>query len=298
MTVYRKRKVPVLYTQLPFVRAAPPGGLADCPEDLEYLRRIQSVASGSECVSLIEASHQLILRADFPDDLLERDGTSGAGVEWSYWHWKAWDVEYLFKQGQPAEAIPIEEAGITRKFLESIADQKSCIPFLEDVEILFEEGSRKGYTLNNHNRKLIEQREAGLLAAMRIATLKGLSSGKRPIQNNINGDPALPIRVREKVIRRDSYRCVFCGATGEQTRLEVNHIIPRSLIRKLSLSKSLFVDEANLCTTCWLCNRSKSDTLHKADIVFYIERFRDFDHPNHGILHFLEAISTLQGFDQ
>jgi hypothetical protein len=298
VTVYRKRKVPVLYSYLPFLRAAPPCGLADCPEDLEYLRRIQSVASGKECISLIEASYQLILRADFPGDLLARDGTSGDGIEWSYWYWKAWDVEYLFKQGQPAEAIPIEEAGITRTFLETIVDQRSCIPDLEDIQVLLEQGSRKGYTLDNHTRKSIEQREAKLLAAMRIATRKGLSSGKKPIQNDTHGDPTLPIKVRERVIRRDSYRCVFCGATGEHTRLEVNHIIPRSLIRKLSLSQSLFVDEANLCTTCWSCNRSKRDTLHKEDIAVYIERFREPSHPNHGVVHFLETISTLQGFDQ
>ncbi len=297
MTVYRRQKVPFLYTQLSFVRQAPPSGLADCAEDLEYLKRIQLAASGKECISSLEASHQLMIRVDFPDNVLEYDGTSGNLVEWFFWYWKAWDVEYLFKDGQPAESVPIQEAGMTTVLLDSIAEPRSCIPFLEDVEILFNEGTRKGYTLESELRKSIQERENRLLAVRRISTLKGLSHGRGHAQSNPQPESTLPIRVREKVLRRDSYRCIFCGTNAQQSKLEVNHIIPKSIIRRLALSATLFTDESNLCTTCWPCNRSKRDMLQREDIAFYIHTFSDPNHPNHGIVHFLEAIRTLQDFE-
>jgi 5-methylcytosine-specific restriction enzyme A len=298
VTVFRRQKVPLLYTQLPFVRQAPPSGLADCAEDLEYLKRIQLAASGKECISTLEASHQLMIRIDFPDNVLEHDGTSGNLVKWFCWYWKAWDVEYLFKDGQPAEAVPIQEAGIITELLDSIAEPRSCISFLEDVEILFTEGSRKGYTLERDMRKSIQKRENKLLAARRISMLKGLSHGRRHVQSNPEPEPILPLKVREKVLRRDSYRCIFCGTTAQESKLEVNHIIPKSIIRKLSLSAALFTDESNLCTTCWSCNRSKRDMLQREDITFYIRSFSNPNHPNNGIIHFLEAVRTLQGFGQ
>jgi hypothetical protein len=281
---------------LSFVREAPPSLLADLPDDLDYLKRLQLVASGKECVSSLEASTQLILKADLPDNILSLVATSGDVVKWSYWYWKAWDVEYLIKRGQPAEAVPIEGAGISAPFLDSIIDQRSCIPFLENVEILLTEGSKQGYVLANEIRQGIQEREARLLATLRIAALKGLpSSGKRPSETH--SESPVPIKTRERVLRRDNYRCIFCGATADRMKLEVNHIVPRSLIRKLNLSKLLFLEEMNLCTTCWPCNRSKSDTLHREDIQFYLQSFSNPNHPNNAVVPFLEAIMKLQALD-
>jgi hypothetical protein len=84
------------------------------------MKRLQLVASGRECVSSLEASHELILRADFADSILAYDGTTGDVIKWSHWDWKAWDVEYLIREGQPAEAIPIVESGLSTSLLESI----------------------------------------------------------------------------------------------------------------------------------------------------------------------------------
>jgi len=82
MEVYRKNPVPVIYTELGFVRAAPPSVLADCPEDLPRLQLLQSVAGGQSCLSELERSHWLIVKAELPDDIFARTGKSWDVVEW------------------------------------------------------------------------------------------------------------------------------------------------------------------------------------------------------------------------
>ena len=52
------------------------------------------------------------------------------------------------------------------------------------------------------------------------------------------------------MLERDNFRCRFCGATSEQERLEVDHIIPEALGGTDSLN--------NLATLCQPCNRGKS----------------------------------------
>lgn len=57
---------------------------------------------------------------------------------------------------------------------------------------------------------------------------------------------------RFRILRRDNYRCRLCGASasdGEQVRLEVDHITPRS--------KGGADDPSNLWTLCFACNRGK-----------------------------------------
>ncbi len=57
--------------------------------------------------------------------------------------------------------------------------------------------------------------------------------------------------LRALVLERDKYRCMFCGATAEQTQLQVDHIIPRDEGGTDSLD--------NLATLCQRCNRGKSN---------------------------------------
>lgn len=78
--------------------------------------------------------------------------------------------------------------------------------------------------------------------------------------------------------------------------LEVHHIIPRSFIDKWSLDSRLNTELANLCTTCFSCNRGKSDNLTAKDISLYQEKFSDPKHPNHNVLRYLMKISELQSF--
>lgn len=55
--------------------------------------------------------------------------------------------------------------------------------------------------------------------------------------------------LRRAVFERDNFTCQYCGGVGEETDLEVDHIIP--------VSKGGNDDIRNLCTACWKCNRSK-----------------------------------------
>src|ERR1700736_1928147 len=57
-------------------------------------------------------------------------------------------------------------------------------------------------------------------------------------------------RTRALVLERDNFRCKFCGATAEQEKLEVDHILPEALGGTDSLN--------NLATLCQPCNRGKS----------------------------------------
>jgi hypothetical protein len=81
----------------------------------------------------------------------------------------------------------------------------------------------------------------------------GPSTGKilEPDIAQIEKRPALSIRKRFFVFKRDKYRCRICKATGVE--LEVDHINP------VAKGGSDALD--NLQTLCFSCNRGKRDTL-------------------------------------
>jgi hypothetical protein len=58
---------------------------------------------------------------------------------------------------------------------------------------------------------------------------------------------------RFKVLMRDNFSCRYCGVKGDEKKLEVDHIIPRS--------RGGGNDETNLVTACFECNRGKRDKL-------------------------------------
>lgn len=62
----------------------------------------------------------------------------------------------------------------------------------------------------------------------------------------------LPARVRFEVLRRDRYRCTYCGRQPRDGAiLQVDHVVPRS--------KGGTDNFSNLRTACSLCNGGKSD---------------------------------------
>ena len=56
-------------------------------------------------------------------------------------------------------------------------------------------------------------------------------------------------KLRHLVLKRDRYKCCDCGATKEEIKLEIDHIIP--------FSKGGLTELDNLQTLCKKCNRSK-----------------------------------------
>ncbi|MGL5796238.1 MAG: HNH endonuclease [Waterburya sp.] len=61
----------------------------------------------------------------------------------------------------------------------------------------------------------------------------------------------IPKTIRVDVLRRDNYRCVFCGISAKKAELQIDHIIP------FSQGGSNTID--NLQTLCSDCNQGKSN---------------------------------------
>lgn len=72
----------------------------------------------------------------------------------------------------------------------------------------------------------------------------------------------IPPSVRLKVLIRDGFRCVYCGATKEDDRLEVDHVIPAS--------RGGTDDIGNLVVACRRCNIGKG----KSEVVDVTEEDR------------------------
>ena len=58
-------------------------------------------------------------------------------------------------------------------------------------------------------------------------------------------------RLRFEILKRDGYRCKYCGANGEKVTLHVDHVFPES--------KGGKDNPSNLVTACSDCNFGKSD---------------------------------------
>ena len=55
--------------------------------------------------------------------------------------------------------------------------------------------------------------------------------------------------VRIRVLKRDRFRCTYCGASGNDVELEIDHIIP--------VAEGGSKHMSNLTTACKACNMSK-----------------------------------------
>ena len=297
MDVYRQRPLPVIYTRLDFVRAPSSVGLvADCPEDMPRLRKLQRIVAGDICVSEIEWDYAFFVKLDIPHDIVTLDGTSDAVIQWRIFHWKAYDAESLVRgDHNPAEAVSLESAGIDTDFLDSLAHPTSCIPLLRQVETYFSKGDYKGYGLKPEIASAIKEIEDPLIAALKLKDMKRRIKPRRnQWQPKVVGTPQLRPKLRDRILRKNKYRCLFCGKGSLDTELEVHHIIPRNLIKKLHLDPALHTSPENLCVTCFSCNRGKSDSLAKEDIEYYLDAFSSPVHLNHDLLPYLRKISDLQ----
>jgi 5-methylcytosine-specific restriction endonuclease McrA len=61
----------------------------------------------------------------------------------------------------------------------------------------------------------------------------------------------IPKAIRVDVLRRDNYRCVFCGVSAKKVELQIDHIIPFSQGGRNTID--------NLQTLCSACNLGKSN---------------------------------------
>lgn len=70
----------------------------------------------------------------------------------------------------------------------------------------------------------------------------------------------IPQRVRYEVLRRDGYRCYYCGATAADAKLTVDAVVPEAL-------GGSHKDPANLVTACGPCNGGKTSSSPDAPLV-------------------------------
>lgn len=76
---------------------------------------------------------------------------------------------------------------------------------------------------------------------MRIGRLKALASGAEVL--------IMRNKTRFWIFQRDGHRCVYCGASTDQARLEVDHVVPKA--------EGGTDDDWNLVASCEGCNRAK-----------------------------------------
>lgn len=73
---------------------------------------------------------------------------------------------------------------------------------------------------------------------------------KKPIkQTRVREHPQLTWNERYKILERDNFSCFYCGASGKDTRITVDHVIP--------MSRGGTNEESNLVAACADCNAGK-----------------------------------------
>jgi len=71
--------------------------------------------------------------------------------------------------------------------------------------------------------------------------------------NNKKCNKRVPLSPKKRfiILKRDKFKCQYCGISAEESRLEIDH--------KKPISKGGTNDEDNLITACFECNRGKRD---------------------------------------
>lgn len=64
--------------------------------------------------------------------------------------------------------------------------------------------------------------------------------------------PTVQVSMRWRILQRDGFRCVYCGATPDRAQLVVDHVVP--------LSQGGVTAESNLVAACNDCNAGKGAT--------------------------------------
>lgn len=70
-------------------------------------------------------------------------------------------------------------------------------------------------------------------------------------------------RLRFEVLRRDGYRCVYCGVTSKETTLTIDHVVAEKL--------GGTDDPANLVAACPNCNEGKASTTVDAAFIAKVD---------------------------
>lgn len=126
------------------------------------------------------------------------------------------------------------------------------------------------YTLDNEmktyvvyiasSNKLINGEKINTLFFVLREKLKEMMYGSKNNSYNkpkrING---ITKSIRYEVLKRDNFKCVFCGKSKDEVSLEIDHIIP--------VSKGGTDELSNFQTLCCTCNLSKSNRIYQNNVA-------------------------------
>lgn len=146
--------------------------------------------------------------------------------------------------------------------------KKMPLPVLRRREVV--SSDREGVVRLNVEKLTFEQR-AQIRAACEEAIGRFLAARGLAVWDNrlLELEP-VPLALRYQVLKRDGRRCVLCGVTAKEARLEVDHIVPRRPDGVNVTGPGGTNDLDNLQTLCGPCNRGKSN---RDDTDFRMETF-------------------------
>lgn len=75
---------------------------------------------------------------------------------------------------------------------------------------------------------------------------------------------AISKRLRFEVLRRDGFRCTYCGATPLEAELHIDHVVPVALGGQDT--------PENLTTSCDACNAGKASTSPNEEMVAAVDK--------------------------
>jgi hypothetical protein len=97
---------------------------------------------------------------------------------------------------------------------------------------------------------------------------------------------SISIKTRFEVFKRDGFKCVYCGNTPNESKLEIDHIVP--------VSKGGTNLIQNLIRSCFDCNRGKSNNL----LTSIPEKKNITDLEKERILQYKEYIKYLKDIEK
>ena len=104
---------------------------------------------------------------------------------------------------------------------------------------------KKNCTFNSYNLFFAEYPEIDFVYSRMIEF-------NAPLVRKTEKREPIGLAKRFSVMKRDGFQCVFCGNSGKDARLEIDHIIP--------VSSGGGCEMKNLQTLCFDCNRGKRDS--------------------------------------
>lgn len=95
-------------------------------------------------------------------------------------------------------------------------------------------------------------------------------------------------RLRFEILRRDGFRCTYCGETPSEAELHVDHVVPQAL-------GGQDIPE-NLVTACEPCNSGKASSSPSEELVAAVNEAAAIEHAGRSILSDM-VIEFAEGLD-